>query len=273
VIDLHTHTTASDGCCTPAELVARASDAGVSVLAVTDHDTVAGCDAAREACLEAGIFFVHGIEITSIRDDADIHVLGYFFDPASPALTAFLSEQRRQRLERVRRMVERLAGLGIRLDVDAILEPAFVDPNRSAGRPWIARALVESGHARSTDEAFSRWLERGKPAFVPRSGPSPAEAFEQIHRARGIASLAHPGLLGRDEWIEEFAVSGIDALEAYHTEHDSVETARYRALAGRLSLAVSGGSDFHGDKSHGAPAPGSVSLPPEAFERLKERRR
>jgi predicted metal-dependent phosphoesterase TrpH len=273
VIDLHTHTTASDGRCTPAELVSRAAAAGVTVLAVTDHDTVAGCEAAQAACRGAGIDFVHGIEMTAIRDGTDIHVLGYFVDPRSPALTVFLAEQRQRRLDRVRQMVERLGKLGIRLDADAILRPATEDPSRSAGRPWIARALVAAGHVCSTDEAFSRWLERGGPAFVPRRGPSPEEVFERIHEAHGVASIAHPGLIGHDEWLGELVASGVDALEAYHTEHDAAATERYLALASRLSVAVSGGSDFHGDETHGSGEPGSVSLPREAYQELKERRR
>jgi predicted metal-dependent phosphoesterase TrpH len=271
VIDLHTHSTASDGRCTPAELVLRASAAGVTVLAVTDHDTVGGCDAVRAACASAGIGFVPGIEITAVLDGRDIHVLGYFLDAASPVLARFLAEQRQQRLDRVRRIVERLAQFGLHLDADAIVAPAVENPSRSAGRPWVARALVAAGYVASTDEAFSRWLERGKPAFIAREGPAPAEVCAEIHRAGGLASLAHPGLVRRDESIGELAASGLDALEAYHSEHDAAATARYLALASRLSLAVTGGSDFHGDAAHGALEPGSVSLPPEAFEALERR--
>jgi predicted metal-dependent phosphoesterase TrpH len=268
VIDLHTHTTASDGRCSPADLVARASAAGVNVLAVTDHDTVAGCDAVAAACAAATIEFVTGIEITAVREAADVHVLGYFFDRESPALLEFLAEQRRRRLDRVRQIVERLAALGKPLDVDAILKPAAADPSRSAGRPWIARALVTAGYVATTNMAFELYLARGKPAFVPRLAAPPAEVFDRIHQAGGIASLAHPGLNHRDEWIPEFAASGLDALEAYHTEHDPYTVAQYRSMAERLKLAVSGGSDFHGDESHGAPRPGTVSLPREDYDAL-----
>jgi predicted metal-dependent phosphoesterase TrpH len=280
VIDLHTHTTASDGRCTPAELVARAHAAAVTVLAVTDHDTVGGCERAQAACRDAAIEFVPGIEITATCEDADVHVLGYFIDVGSPALLAFLLEQRRQRIDRVRQMVEKLAKLGMPLDADAVLEPAIADPRRSAGRPWIARALVAAGFVSTTDEAFDRWLERGKPGFVARSGPSPAHVFSQIHAARGLASLAHPGLLRRDQWIDGFAGEGLDALEVYHSKHDAPTTARYKAMAARLGIAVSGGSDFHADPLPGAERgpergsaggperPGCVSLPREEYERL-----
>jgi predicted metal-dependent phosphoesterase TrpH len=268
VIDLHTHTTASDGRCTPPELVSRARAAGVSTLAVTDHDTVSACQAAAAACHDAHMEFVTGIEVTAIRHEVDVHVLGYFIDVASPALHAFLSEQRHHRIDRVRQMIEKLGRAGIGLDADAILEPALTDPRRSAGRPWIARALINGGHVTTSAEAFERWLERGKPAFVPRHGPSPEEVFARIHEASGIASLAHPGLLGHDEWIEGFVACGLDALEAYHSQHDTSDSARYLSIAEQLGLAVTGGSDYHGDDSHGAVQLGRIGLPPDAYDRL-----
>jgi 3',5'-nucleoside bisphosphate phosphatase len=273
LIDLHTHTTASDGRCAPAELVARASAAGVTVLAVTDHDTFAGCGEAEAACAAGGLEFVPGIEITAALDGGDVHVLGYFLDVRSAALRTFLAAQRLQRIDRVRQIVDRLGAHGIALDADEILRPGLHDASRSVGRPWVARALVAGGHVADTDEAFERWLERGRPGFVPRTGGAPAEIFARIHEAGGIASLAHPGLLAHDEWLPLFAGDGLDALEAYHTDHDASATRHYIALAGRLGLAVTGGSDYHGDPSHGPGGPGSVSLPPDQFERLKARRK
>ena len=269
MIDLHTHTTASDGRCTPAELVARASAAGVTVLSVTDHDTVAACEAVAAACAGAGIEFVPGIEITAVRSGADVHVLGYFLDPRSASLRAFLSEQRHQRVDRIRRIVARLAGHGLHLDADALLRPALDDPSRSVGRPWVARAMVAAGYVASTDVAFSAWLSRGRPGFVPREGAGPEDVIARIHDAGGIASMAHPGLLKRDDWIPPLAEAGLDAIEAYHTDHGPDDTARYLALAAQLTLAVSGGSDYHADESHGAPRPGMTSLPREEFERLR----
>ena len=272
MIDLHTHTTASDGRCTPAELVARASAAGVSVLSVTDHDTVAGGDAAAEACNGAGLTFVPGIEITAVHEGVDVHVLGYFIDRQARDLHAFLVEQRRRRLERVRQMIERLATHGLHLDADAILKPGLEDESRAAGRPWIARALVEARYVKTTNDAFDYWLARGRPAFVARLAAAPSEVIAQIHASGGIASLAHPGLVRRDEWIPVLAASGLDALEVYHTNHDRLATDRYRMIASRLGLAVSGGSDFHGDDSHGPANPGGVSLPREDYDRLAARR-
>jgi predicted metal-dependent phosphoesterase TrpH len=273
VIDLHTHTTASDGRCSPAQLVERAADAGVRVLGLTDHDTVAGCAAAAEACSAAGIEFVTGIEITAVVDGADVHVLGYFVDPASTGLQEFLAAQRRLRVDRMREMISRLAAHGITLDVEAILQPALDDTSRSVGRPWIARALVAGGHVKHVSEAFDRWLSRNRPAFVPRVGPPPAEVFTRIHGAGGVASLAHPILVDHDEWIRPFAAAGMDALEAYHSDHDEKATAHYLNLAAGLNLAVSGGSDYHGDDAHGGKGPGSISLPRPAFDRLESLRR
>jgi predicted metal-dependent phosphoesterase TrpH len=268
MIDLHTHTTASDGRDTPAALVARAAAAGVSVLAVTDHDTVAGCEAAATAAAAAGIGFVDGIEITALRAGGDVHVLGYFFDRHSPALLVFLQQQRLQRIERVREMVARLAANGIALNADAIVQPAIENPAQSAGRPWIARALVAAGVVADANEAFAKWLSRGRPGYVPRAAASPAEVFARIHDAGGLASLAHPSLVGQDSWIDEFAGDGLDAVEAYHSEHDQTATARYLAIAARLNLLVTGGSDYHGDSAHGPTAPGRVSLPRDQFDRL-----
>jgi predicted metal-dependent phosphoesterase TrpH len=268
MIDLHTHTTASDGRLPPAELVARAGDAGVTVLAVTDHDTVAACADVAASCARSSIEFVAGIEISAVHDDRDVHILGYFIDPESDVLRAFLAEQRRERIHRLRAMVDRLRSRGIALDGDEIVRPAVEDETKSAGRPWIARALVASGHVATSDEAFDRWLERGRPAYVPRTGPAPADVIARIHEAGGVASLAHPALLEHDDWIPTFVASGIDALEAFHSDHSAEDTQRYAQLARACGLRLSGGSDFHGD-AHGPAHPGAVSLPREEFERLK----
>jgi predicted metal-dependent phosphoesterase TrpH len=271
LIDLHTHTTASDGRCSPAELVARARAAGVDVLSVTDHDTTASAGAASAACASAGVEFVPGIEITAVIDGKDVHVLGYFIDPNAASLEAFLVEQRRRRVDRLRQIIDRLAGHGIVLDADAVLQPGRDDASKAAGRPWVARALVAEGHVADTKEAFDRFLAAGKLAFVPRIGPVPADVFRRIHRAGGIASLAHPGLLGRDYLIPRFVRHGLDALEAYHGKHAPDDTTRYLAIADRYGLAISGGSDYHADPSHDTGGPGSVSLAPEAFQLLKDR--
>jgi predicted metal-dependent phosphoesterase TrpH len=240
------------------------------VLAVTDHDTVAACEAVAAACAVAGIEFVTGIEITAIRDERDVHTLGYFLDVHSPVLAEFLNEQRGHRIDRLRLMIDRLSTFGIVLDAEAILQPARDDSSKSAGRPWIARALVAGGHVASIAEAFDRWLAPARPAFVPRIGATPEQVVARVHEAGGIASIAHPGLLARDGWLPQLVEAGLDAIEAYHTDHDEATTARYVALADTLGVAVSGGSDYHGDASHRAKSIGAVSLPRDRYERLKK---
>jgi predicted metal-dependent phosphoesterase TrpH len=271
LIDLHTHTTASDGRCAPEELVARAASAGVDVLSVTDHDTTAASAMVAAACAKARIEFVAGIEMTAVVDGVDVHLLGYFIDPESPRLAAFLAQQRVHRVERIKQMIERLAELGVELDPDAVLSPSHHDRNKAAGRPWIARALVNAGVVGNTREAFDRYLKRGQPAFVPRLGPTPAEVFSQIHTAGGIASIAHPGLVGRDDLIPPFVAAGLDAIEAHHSKHSADDTARYLDMAARHRVGVTGGSDYHGDPSHDVVGIGGVALPPELFQTLKER--
>lgn len=272
MIDLHTHTTASDGTCSPEELVARAARSGVTVLGLTDHDTIAGCQQAARACADRGIRFVTGIEVTAVAGERDVHVLAYFFDPSSPVLTAFLAKQRESRLERVREMFTKLAAHGIRLDEDRILAPGLEDASRAVGRPWIARALVEGRYVATVNDAFAKWLGRGCPAFVPRTGASPEAVVATIHECGGIASLAHPVLVEHDEWIPGLAAAGLDALEAFHSDHSAADTARYLGMARDLRLLVTGGSDYHGDNHHGSKGPGSVTLPPTYWERLIENR-
>jgi 3',5'-nucleoside bisphosphate phosphatase len=272
LIDLHTHTTASDGKFSPPELVDRAARAGVTVLAVTDHDTMAACDDAAAACAARGMAFVTGIEVTAVARERDVHVLGYFVDPHDPAFNHFLAEQRQRRMDRIREMVTRLAGHGLRLDADAVLGPGVSDSNKAAGRPWIARALVDAGYVASVGEAFDRWLSHGKPAFVPRIGAPPEEVFDRIKAAGGLATLAHPALLKNDACIEGYVAAGLDAIEVYHSDHDEAATARYKAMARQHDLLVTGGSDFHADDAHGGGEPGKVVLPRADYERLLEAR-
>ena len=267
MIDLHTHTTASDGRCAPAELVARAAAAGVRVLGVTDHDTVGGCAAAAAACADRRIEFVAGIEITAVVAEADVHVLGYFIDIRHGALQRFLARQREVRIGRVEGIARRLGELGVHVDVGPAIAAAYRQPTHAIGRPQVARAMVEAGIVASITEAFDRWLGRGCPAFVDREGDSPETVISTIHAAGGLASLAHPARTRVDERIPVLRQAGLDALEAYHSDHDASVSQRYVDLAASLDLLVTGGSDFHGDPSR-AIAPGSATLPLDAWARL-----
>jgi hypothetical protein len=210
---------------------------------------------------------IPGIEISAVADGRDVHVLGYFLEIDAPALCAFLGRQREDRLRRIMAMCERLSTLACPIDADPILDAAA--RGQSVGRPHVAAALVQAGHVRSRDEAFDRFLKFGAPAYVPRSGTQPADVVRIIHEAAGLASLAHPGLGGRDRYIPALAAAGLDAIEVYHSDHDVVAQTRYRRLADDLGLLATGGSDFHGDMSHHAARLGDVTLPARDFERLR----
>ena len=271
VIDLHLHTTASDGRCTPRELVDLAADEGVSVMAVTDHDTTAAVAEVRTAALERGLQAVSGIEITAVEAGRDLHVLGYLFDPLHQALGAFLLTQRAARIARVQAIGARLAALGVPVDVEPLVRQAGRESGRSVGRPQVARAMIDAGHVADTQEAFDRWLGQGRPGFVPRAGPAPEAVIEIIHQAGGIASLAHPGKFGLDARIPSLAEAGLDAVEAFHPDHDASLVRRYVQAARGLDLLLTGGSDFHGDPGHGL-SPGAVTLPAAEFARLRAAR-
>jgi predicted metal-dependent phosphoesterase TrpH len=272
VIDLHLHTTASDGRLPVDALVRRAGEAGITVMSITDHDTVAAIDEATRLAGARAIRVVPGIEVTAVHDERDVHVLGYFLDHRQPALADFLQRQRALRVERVLEIAARLEALGAPVDADEILRPAAEQPGTSVGRPLIARALVAAGHVATIQEAFNRFLAAGQAAFVPRTGFPPADVVAVIHGARGIASLAHPGVTRKDAIIPPLVDAGLDALEVFHSDHTPAMQATYAEMAGRLGLAVSGGSDFHG---YGATrdALGLVSLPQPAFEALEARSR
>ena len=269
LIDLHLHTTASDGLFEPAILVDLAWRAGIRTMSVTDHDTIAGLQEAERAATAAGMAFVPGIEITAVHEGRDIHVLGYFFDRADAAFGEFLAQQRADRVRRVNVMADKLADLGKPIDRRAVL--ASRSRGRSLGRPLVAKALVKAGHVADTRQAFDQLIGEGKPAFIPRSGPGPAEVIAIINRAGGVSSLAHPGLSRRDDLIPAMVDAGLTAVEAFHSEHDLTTTARYLALADRHGILVSGGSDYHGDKERRRAAFGTVGLPRERFERLAAR--
>jgi len=271
VIDLHLHTTASDGRLTPGELVERVRAAGVTVLAATDHDTTASYPDVRASAAAHGMEAVAGIEITAVDEGRDVHVLGYFLDPDDPGLLAFLARQRQTRIERVHRIAARLAELGAPIDVDGLLAEAARNPGRSVGRPQVARALEAAGHVASTQEAFDRFLAGDAPAFVSRPGSPPEDVVAIIHRAGGLASLAHPGRTRIDHRIADLAHAGLDALEVHHSDHDAATVERYARTAEELGLLMTGGSDFHGEPSRGV-EPGAAVLPPAEWARFRAAR-
>jgi predicted metal-dependent phosphoesterase TrpH len=270
------HTTASDGRLTPAALVARVAAAGLKTISVTDHDTVASIAEVMSLAQPLGIRVITGIEITAIDHGRDVHMLGYFFDPDSAPLAALLVSQRSLRVARVRAIANVLTSLNMPIDVESLLLSAAARPGSSVGRPQIARAMVAAGHVPSVQDAFDRWLAAGRPAFMARTGPGPAEVIETIHTAGGIASFAHPGVTKRDGLIAPLVERGLDAIEVYHSDHTPEHVSTYRALAKQLGMLVTGGSDFHGEdvakpeRAHRAIL-GVVTLPAPDFERLQHK--
>ncbi len=254
----------------PSELVMQAVRAGITTLSVTDHDTTAGLRDARAAAAHYGVGFVAGIEITAVEQGRDVHVLGYFLDPANRLLRTFLDGQRAERRRRIVEIADRLGTLGLPVRAAPILDTADGAHGGSVGRPALADALVAAGYVASRSEAFDLWLGEGRPAFVPRRGASAFDVIDVIHAAGGLASIAHPGLLQMDDLLEALARHGLDAVEARHSDHDADTEMHYRALAGRLGLAVSGGSDFHGEDGRRREL-GEVVLPQSDFALLSAR--
>jgi predicted metal-dependent phosphoesterase TrpH len=259
VIDLHLHTTASDGRSTPSELVDLAAAAGLTVMAVTDHDTVAAVADVRHFAAARGIEAIPGIEITAAIRGRDVHMLAYFFEPRHPRLLEFLVEQRKERIDRVEAIFQ------------AQIEVARLLTGPSLARPHVARAMVAAGYARSVQAAFDGWLAEGRPAYIERTGPSPAEVTAVVHAAGGLISMAHPGRTRMDDEIPAMVESGLDALEVYHSDHDAALTSRYHAMATGLGLLMTGGTDFHAEPVKGLTV-GMVTLPPEQWERLRAAR-
>ncbi len=271
MVDLHMHTTASDGRSTPAGLVAEVAARGLTIVAVTDHDTTAAIDECLAAARLAGITCWPGIEITSVDEGRDVHVLGYGFDVRHPELVTFLATQRDDRRRRLFEIGARLAHLGVPVDLDRAITDAGRTAGRSLGRPMAAAALVTAGHVPDLRDAFDRYLGEGRPAFVERIGPSPAAVVALLACAGGLASLAHPGKSHRDHLIPALVDAGLPAIEVYHPDHDPIDTARYQQIARAHGLLVTGGSDYHGVGSTREPAFGCVHLPPDDYARLAER--
>ena len=264
-IDLHLHTTASDGLLAPAALVQAVLAADVQIFSVTDHDTVDALAEVEARAASARLRLVPGIEVSAFWKRVEFHLLGYFLDPRDPALLRFLQATGDARRTRMQAMVSRLWALGIAVDIGEVMALAS---DGNVGRPHLARVLVRHGVVASTDEAFERYLGADRPAYVPRPDVTVQDAIRVIHTAGGLASLAHPGVTDRDDALPDLVASGLDAIEAYHAKHSVGLTRRYRKLAERFGLQVTGGSDFHGPEGQEV-GPGAPCLPEPDFLRLE----
>lgn len=267
--DLHLHTNFSDGTYTPEELVLQAQKNGLSTIALTDHDTVEGCARAEQAAAAVKMGFICGSELTAEQDGQEIHVLGYFLDTSNPALLQAMSKFQLVRQERIREMVSRLNALNVPLRTEDVFALANC---RAPGRPHVARALVAQHFCGNTDEAFERFLKKNRPAWVPKFKISAADAISLIHDSGGVAVMAHPGLNRVDDSIPRMVDAGLDGLECYHTKHSASTSEHYTAMAQRLGVLVTGGSDCHG-LSKGRPLIGTIRLPTRNVELLRERAR
>jgi 3',5'-nucleoside bisphosphate phosphatase len=252
VVDLHCHSTASDGTMSPADVVRRARQSGLSALALTDHDTLAGVPEAGREANRLGLDFLTGIEVTcAFPRPGTMHVLGYGLDPASTAarkLTATLGAARDERMDL---MIGRLNHLGLNVS-RAEVEAGMDGTGGSIGRPHVARVLLAKGYVHSTRDAFERYLGGGGAAYVDTSPLAPEQVITLIREAGGLASLAHPYQLRRREWsqlealVRELAGQGLEGVETHHSSHTDEQVQRLTRLADRLDLLTTGGSDFHG---------------------------
>jgi 3',5'-nucleoside bisphosphate phosphatase len=268
--DLHLHTTCSDGTLAPGEVVRLARRRGLQAVALTDHDSIDGLEEAREVGRAEGVEVMSGVELSAHVQDREVHLLGYAFDPDNADLRSNLRRFARERVERVREIVERLNGLGVSVSVDAVLEAAA---GGVPGRPHVANALIAAGYVSSTADAFRLFLRDGGPAHVPHPMFEASRAIDLIHAAGGVVALAHPGNWTRESVMMELIDSGLDALEIVHPAHDAVLEAYYREVADRHALLRTGGSDFHGRTLEEQEAVGRHTVPLAWLERIEGRAR
>lgn len=262
-VDLHVHTTASDGALTPPEVVERAHHLGVRILSITDHDTVAGVAPALERAAELGLTVIPGVEISTEKDGVQAHILGYYVDHTSPELVEQLERLAQARLHRAAEILERLAELGMPLPWESLAEAV---EQGVVGRPHIAQAMVEGGFVASLEEAFGRYLNPGQAAYLPRLKATPAEAIHMILQAGGLPVLAHPWCV--TFLVEELASEGLVGLEAYYRGYDACQVGRLCRLAREYGLICTGGTDFHGLEGETL-ALGEIALPCNCADELR----
>lgn len=267
-IDLHTHSTASDGIYSPTELLHRAKAIGLRVLALTDHDNTGGLDEAAKVAAQLDIDFIPGIEINTDVNGGEVHVLGYFIEYQRPAFQAILTVLRDARERRGQRMVELLNEEGVHVEWERVREIA----EGSVGRPHVAKALLEAGYVKTIGEAFDKYIGTGKPAYVPRYKLTPDDAVRLIASANGLPVIAHPielpGLAELRNWLPNLCKAGMVGLETYYGPYTTQDEQALQSLAQQYQLVATGGTDFHGPGIHPTPLGGRY-VPYTAVEGLK----
>jgi hypothetical protein len=269
--ELHCHTTASDGTLSPTALVQLAQQRNIGVIAITDHDTVAGHKEAIAAGDALGLRVLRGIEVSALSDEGkEVHVLGYGVQPSDDATQSKLESLRDVREARAKALLAKLSALGISISFHQV--KAFAGDGM-IGRPHVARAMMEAGVVQTLNQAFDEYLGEGKPAFVAHEGLTPQQAIALIHKAHGAAVLAHPMLYKGDlnTLLEGAIVAGLDGIEAFYPMHTPEQTQAFVRLADKQGLIVTGGSDFHGPLGDLEISLGTIALPEDAIARLDER--
>lgn len=271
MIDLHCHSTASDGLLAPAQVVHAAAEAKLATIALTDHDTTAGLAEARATGTALGVRVVGGCEFSVEVPWGEMHLLGYFIPDGDPAIEQFLVEARSDRGRRAHEMVARLVGLGVMVRYDDV---ARLAAGGAIGRPHVARALKDAGHVKTVQQAFDRYLGRGRPAYVDKRLPTLRQVADLVHSRGGIVSAAHLKSFGTLENITGLKASGLDAVETRHPSHSGEMVANITDIALQLDLGRSGGSDWHGEADTiGTHARlGSQEVPDEWLDDLDRRR-
>ena len=265
-VDLHSHSTASDGACAPAEVVREAHKYGLSAIALTDHDTTEGLVEAIEEGVRLGVRVVPGVELSAVEEEHETHILGLHLSDITP-IDAKLAALRDMRRDRAMKIVEQLNAGGVRITFDAVLEQSA---GAAIGRPHVARALIAEGWAVDSRDAFDRYLGAGRPGYVGKERLTMQDAIALIHRAGGLAVVAHPAQSGTRERIEALVDQGLDGIEVKHPSHGPEDVLRLSALVEHFKLVPSGGSDWHGGVA-GQRTLGVMRVPGEWLERQDQR--
>jgi 3',5'-nucleoside bisphosphate phosphatase len=265
--DLHVHTTFSDGTSTPEEVLEHAKEVGLKTIAITDHDVVDGLDRAIKKGDELGVKVVPGIEFTTEDYDTEVHILGYFIDYHNPTLLSIIKKIQKSREERIYKICEKLNELGVAVDVKRVFEIAG---HKAAGRPHVARALIEGGFVKSFKEAFVRYIAFHGPAYVSHYKLSPKDAIKLVITAGGIPVFAHPAVSHCDQAIPDLVSAGLAGIEVHYPSHNQGQIKHYLDLAKKHALLVTGGTDYHGKDSGRAVDLGEVAISDQLMDKIRD---
>ena len=266
--DLHMHTTFSDGTLSPYELVKKCKQRGLSVIAITDHDSVDAFPDAIEYGKEFGVEVIPGVELSAMVDDKDVHILGYFVNYTNKRLLEYLKFFRLERIKRAERIVAKLNSINVPIKFEAVMERAG---KGAVGRPHIASAMVDEGYTRSYHEAFEKFIGNGGPAYEKKFHVTPEEAIKLISSSGGLSFLAHPGRFTSDDAVTQLIQCGLDGIEVIHPSHTPTHSAHYLGVVGEYFLLESGGSDFHGGKKNDDDVLGNYYIDETKVNMMKHR--